>query len=210
MCRGSSKMLPCWQSPSEPRRGSGSWSRRRARAGACGRACRRCCFSWGGLGCRLTPCWRSSAPLLAGASSCARPSTASASEGRGGGDGYAHWLIAANLASTGHLRDPLFAMEDTWLPGYHVLAAAVLRVFGLWQLGALKILSALLGLATLMCVYWIAPNVRQGRLAVILLALNPVFLFTSGSAVVEPLVTPLLAPPPLPPTNPHIPPPPPL
>src|SRR5258707_14148207 len=108
-------------------------------------------------------------------------------------DGYAHWLIAANFASTGHLRDPLFAMEDTWLPGYHVLAAAVLRVFGLWQLGALKILSALLGLATLMCVYWIAPNVRQGRLAVILLALNPVFLFTSGSAVVEPLMTALLA-----------------
>ena len=108
-------------------------------------------------------------------------------------DGYAHWLIAANFASTGHLRDPLFAMEDTWLPGYHVLAAAVLRVFGLWQLGVLKVLGALLGLATLTCVYWIAPNVRQGRLAVILLALNPVFLFTSGSAVVEPLMTALLA-----------------
>jgi len=108
-------------------------------------------------------------------------------------DGYAHWLIAANLASTGHLHDPLFGMEDTWLPGYHMLAAAVLRVFGLWQLGALKVLGALLGLATLMCVYWIAPNVRQGRLAVILLALNPVFLFTSGSAVVEPLMTALLA-----------------
>ena len=108
-------------------------------------------------------------------------------------DGYAHWLIAANLASTGHLHDPLFSMEDTWLPGYHVLAAAVLRVFGLWQLGALKVLGALLGLATLTCVYWIAPNARQGRLAVILLALNPVFLFTSGSAVVEPLITALLA-----------------
>ncbi len=108
-------------------------------------------------------------------------------------DGYAHWLVAANLASTGHLHDPLFGMEDTWLPGYHVLAAAVLRVFGLWQLGVLKVLGALLGLATLTCVYWIAPNVRQGRLAVILLALNPVFLFTSGSAVVEPLMTALLA-----------------
>ncbi|HZC77378.1 MAG TPA: glycosyltransferase, partial [Ktedonobacterales bacterium] len=107
-------------------------------------------------------------------------------------DGYAHWLIAANLASTGHLHDPLFGMEDTWLPGYHVLAAAVLRVFGLWQLGALKALGAVLGLATLTCVYCIAPNARQGRLAVILLALNPVFLFTSGSAVVEPLMTALL------------------
>jgi cellulose synthase/poly-beta-1,6-N-acetylglucosamine synthase-like glycosyltransferase len=107
-------------------------------------------------------------------------------------DGYGHWLIAANLASTGGLHDPLFGMEDTWLPGYHLLAAAVLRVFGLWQLGALQILGALLGTATLACVYALAPNVRQARLAVALLALNPVFLFTSGSAVAEPLLTALL------------------
>jgi cellulose synthase/poly-beta-1,6-N-acetylglucosamine synthase-like glycosyltransferase len=107
-------------------------------------------------------------------------------------DGYGHWLIAANLASTGQLHDPLFGMEDTWLPGYHLLAGAILRVFGLWQLGALKTLGALLGLATLACVYWMAPNVRQGRLAVIMLVLNPVFLFTSGSTVVEPLLTALL------------------
>ena len=107
-------------------------------------------------------------------------------------DGYGHWLIAANLASTGNLHDPLFGMEDTWLPGYHVLAAAVLHVFGLWQLGALKALGALLGLFTLSCVYALAPNTRQARLAVALLALNPVFLFTSGSAVVEPLLTALL------------------
>jgi cellulose synthase/poly-beta-1,6-N-acetylglucosamine synthase-like glycosyltransferase len=107
-------------------------------------------------------------------------------------DGYGHWLIAANLASTGSLHDPLFGMEDTWLPGYHVLAAAVLHLFGLWQLGALKALSALLGLATAAAVYALAPNPRQGRLAVVLLSLNPVFLFTSGSAVVEPLLTALL------------------
>jgi hypothetical protein len=107
-------------------------------------------------------------------------------------DGYGHWLIAANLAATGHLHDPLFGMEDTWLPGYHVLAAAVLRIFGLSQLGALKAMGAMLGLATLACVYALAPNVRQGRMAAVLLLLNPVFLFTSGSAVVEPLLTSLL------------------
>jgi hypothetical protein len=108
-------------------------------------------------------------------------------------DGYGHWLIAANLAQTGQLHDPLFGMEDTWLPGYHVLGAAVLTIFGWHQIAALKALGALLGLATLACVYWIAPNVRQGRMAVVLLALNPVFLLTSGSAVVEPLMTALLA-----------------
>ncbi len=107
-------------------------------------------------------------------------------------DGYGHWLIAANLASTGHLSDPLFGMQDTWLPGYHLVAAAVLNVFGLWSLGALKVLGALLALATLACVYALAPNGRQGRLAVALLILNPVFLFTSGSTVVEPLLTALL------------------
>ena len=107
-------------------------------------------------------------------------------------DGYGHWLIAANLASTGQLKDPLFGMQDTWLPGYHVLAAGVLKIFGLWSLGALKALGALIGLATLACVYALAPNGRQGRLAVALLALNPVFLFTTGSAVVEPLLTALL------------------
>ena len=53
-------------------------------------------------------------------------------------------------------------------------------------------LSALLGLITLACAYAIAPNTRQARVAVILLLLNPVFLFTSGSAVVEPLMTTLL------------------
>ena len=107
-------------------------------------------------------------------------------------DGYGHWLIAANLATTGHLQDPLFSMEDTWLPGYHVLAAAILKAFGLWQLGLLKAAGALFGLVTAACVYAFAPNARQGRLAVALLVLNPVFLFTSGTAVVEPLVTTLL------------------
>jgi hypothetical protein len=53
-------------------------------------------------------------------------------------------------------------------------------------------LSALLGVVTAACVYALAPNVRQARLAVALLVLNPVFLFTSGSAVVEPLLTALL------------------
>ena len=107
-------------------------------------------------------------------------------------DGYGHWLIAANLAATGHLSDPIFSMEDTWLPGYQVLAAAVLRIFGLWQLDMLKALSAMLGVATAACVYALAPNPRQARIAVALLVLNPVFLFTSGTAVVEPLLTALL------------------
>ncbi|MDQ6722381.1 MAG: glycosyltransferase, partial [Candidatus Dormibacteraeota bacterium] len=107
-------------------------------------------------------------------------------------DGYGHWLIAANLASTGQLKDPLFGMQDTWLPGYHLLAAAVLDIFGLRSLIALKVLGALIGLVTLACVYALAPNGRQGRLAVAMLALNPVFLFTSGSTVVEPLLTALL------------------
>src|SRR5260370_7522009 len=64
-------------------------------------------------------------------------------------DGYGHWLIAANLASTGHLHDPLFGMEDTWLPAYHVIAPPVLRVFALCHLRPLKLLGPLLALVTL-------------------------------------------------------------
>src|SRR5439155_620862 len=61
-------------------------------------------------------------------------------------DSYSHWLIAANLAASGRLQDPLFQMQDTWLPAYHVLAAAVLRLFGIWELPALKALNAALGM----------------------------------------------------------------
>ena len=107
-------------------------------------------------------------------------------------DGFAHWLVAANLAATGSLHDPIFAMEDTWLPGYHVLAAGVLWLFGLWRIDLLRWLGIALGLLTLGLVYRLAPNPRQGRLAVALLALNPVFLFTSSATVAEPLMTTLL------------------
>jgi cellulose synthase/poly-beta-1,6-N-acetylglucosamine synthase-like glycosyltransferase len=108
-------------------------------------------------------------------------------------DGFGHWLIAANLAATGHLHDPLFGMEDTWLPGYHVLAAAILRVVGLWQIDALRLAGVAIGVVTLGLVYKLAPNRRQGRLAVALLALNPVFLFTASATVAEPLVTALIS-----------------
>ncbi len=104
-------------------------------------------------------------------------------------DSYHHWLIAANLAQTGHLRDPLFGMEDTWLPGYHLVAALVLKVFGLWQLGLLKFLNVAFALATLALVYRIAGSPSRGRLAVLLTALNPVFVLTATSVVAEPLLT---------------------
>lgn len=108
-------------------------------------------------------------------------------------DSYQHWLLAANLAATGRLRDPIFSMQDTWLPGYQVLAAGVLKVFGLWRLDLLKVLGALIGFGVLACVHQLAPNQRQARIAVLLLALNPVFLLVSTDAVAEPLLTLLLA-----------------
>lgn len=103
-------------------------------------------------------------------------------------DSYQHWLIAANLATTGRLQDPLFQMQDTWLPAYHVLAALVLKLAGIWQMGALKLLGAALGLATLILTYRLAGGHRRGIIAVLLLALNPAFLLTETSAVAEPLL----------------------
>lgn len=104
-------------------------------------------------------------------------------------DSYHHWLIAANLASTGRLHDPLFGMEDSWLPGYHLLAAGVLRLFGLWNLGALKAANVALALATMAMVMRLAGSRRRGRLAAFLLATNPIFLLTASSVVAEPLLT---------------------
>jgi len=103
-------------------------------------------------------------------------------------DSFQHWLLAANLLQTGHLADPLFGMQDTWLPAYSFFAAAVLRVAGWHQLGALKLANVVLALATLAVVRKLAPNPRQGMLAVLLLALNPIFLLTATSAVAEPLI----------------------
>ena len=103
-------------------------------------------------------------------------------------DSYQHWLIAANLATTGRLEDPLFQMQDTWLPAYHLVAALVLRVFGIWQIGALKSVDVVLGVATLIVTYRIAGSRRRGMVAVMLLALNPIFILTTTQAVAEPLL----------------------
>src|SRR4029077_14366913 len=52
--------------------------------------------------------------------------------------------------------------------------------------------GGLFGVAILFFTYLLAPNSRQAQLTVALLALNPVFLLTSGSAVAEPMLTALL------------------
>jgi hypothetical protein len=103
-------------------------------------------------------------------------------------DSFQHWLLAANLLQTGRLADPLFGMQDTWLPAYSFFAAAVLRIAGWHQIGALKLANVGLALATLAIVRKLALTPRQGGLAVLLLALNPIFLLTATSAVAEPLI----------------------
>jgi Glycosyltransferase like family 2 len=107
-------------------------------------------------------------------------------------DGYQHWLVAANLAASGQLRDPLFQMQDTWLPAYHILSAGLLKIFGLWQMGLLRLVNAGFGLGTLALTYRLAESRRQGMVAVALLGLNPIFILTATSAVAEPLLTLLL------------------
>jgi hypothetical protein len=107
-------------------------------------------------------------------------------------DSYHHWLVAATLATTGSLHDPLFGMEDTWLPAYHLLAGAILKVVGIREIGWLKAVNIGFGLASLALVYRLAGNPRRGRFAVLLLGLNPIFWLTATSVVAEPLLTALL------------------
>jgi len=104
-------------------------------------------------------------------------------------DSYHHWLIAARFAETGRISDPLFGMEDTWLPGYHVVAGAILRFAGLWEIGSLRAFSAGCALLTLGLLFRLAGGGGTGVLAVLFVALNPIFLLTATSAVAEPLLT---------------------
>src|SRR2546430_995982 len=78
-------------------------------------------------------------------------------------------------------------MQDTWLSVYHVLAAAVLRLFGTWELAGLKVMNAALGIGVLALTYRLAGSLCRGLVVVALLALNPIFLLTSTTAVAEPL-----------------------
>ena len=103
-------------------------------------------------------------------------------------DSFQHWLIAANLLQNGRLADPLFGMEDTWLPAYHVFGAGALAVAGWHNLPALRGASAGVGLATLVLVDRLGGRSAMARTAVLLIALNPVFLLTATSAVAEPLL----------------------
>jgi cellulose synthase/poly-beta-1,6-N-acetylglucosamine synthase-like glycosyltransferase len=114
--------------------------------------------------------------------------TAFAGLGLGFEDSYQHWLAAATLATTGHLHDPLFGMEDTWLPAYQYVAAGVLLVAGTWNLAALRALSIALSVVVLLLTQRLAGGQRRGRVAVVLLALNPVFLLTGTEVVAEPLL----------------------
>src|SRR5207248_4730852 len=103
-------------------------------------------------------------------------------------DSFQYALLAANLLTARHLVVPLFGIEDTCLPGYSFLAAAVMRLAGWHDLLALKLTNALLALVTLALLTQLAPTRRQGRLAILLLALNPIYLLTATSAVAEPLL----------------------
>ena len=145
------------------------------------------------LGLRALRTIRAVAPVAGFLTACGALLLAAAQMPQPFEDGFAHWLVAANLAATGHLHDPLFGMEDTWLPGYHLVGAGVLRLFGPGNIDALRVAGVLLGVITLGIVYRLAPTARQGRLAVALLALNPVFLFTASATVAEPLMTALLS-----------------
>src|SRR5436309_15367598 len=56
----------------------------------------------------------------------------------------------------------------------------------------LRVMVVAFGILTLAADYRPAANERQSRLAVALLALNPIFLFTASTTVVEPMLTALL------------------
>src|SRR5207245_1359627 len=71
--------------------------------------------------------------------------------------------------------------------GYAALSSSR-WLLGIWELPALKAVNAALGIGVLALTYRLAGNSRRGLAAVALLALNPIFLLTSTTAVAEPLL----------------------
>lgn len=92
-------------------------------------------------------------------------------------DGYQHWWIAANLAETGQYWDRHSMMtQGNWLPFYDFFAAAWLLLFGLHNIGILKLVNLGLVVGTVLLTYRIgaAEGSKVGLLAAAFLALNPV------------------------------------
>ncbi len=85
-------------------------------------------------------------------------------------DGYHHWWIGAHLAETGAHLDPMSRMTDgNWLPGYYPLAASAFALGGWGALDALRGVSLLASLGTLLLVYGMARS--GGRVAALFAAL---------------------------------------
>jgi hypothetical protein len=97
-------------------------------------------------------------------------------------DSYHHWLIAAHLARTGLLADPLTGTSNGWLPVYHGLAGGWLWLFGWHNLAALQALSALFSIAAAGVLAW-----RWGIGAVCLFLFNPVTVLSGSLSCAEPL-----------------------
>ncbi|UFP93893.1 hypothetical protein [Gloeobacter morelensis] len=97
-------------------------------------------------------------------------------------DSYHHWLIAAHLARTGILTDPLTSTSNGWLPVYHWLAGGWLAIFGWHNLTALQTLSALFSIAAAGVLAW-----RWGVGAACLFLFNPITVLGGSLSVAEPL-----------------------
>ncbi len=78
-------------------------------------------------------------------------------------DGYHHWWISAKLLERGVYVDP-FAEKvlGMWLPGYHVLSAGVLGVFGTFDVPAMRVVNVLVSGGTLLVVHRLAERERPG------------------------------------------------
>ncbi|CAG1005162.1 Beta-monoglucosyldiacylglycerol synthase [Methanosarcinales archaeon] len=103
-------------------------------------------------------------------------------------DPYQHWLISANLASSGVHTDPISGALEKWPPGYHIMASGVIFLLGrdiLW----LKLMNILLSLGGIYLIYKIAKrhSEKAGLLAAAFLALNPFEIITSSTSYAEPM-----------------------
>jgi hypothetical protein len=93
------------------------------------------------------------------------------------GDAYHHWLISRLTLESNGIYSDYKGMEAVWLPGYHYLVAAVMAIWGRFDLAPAHLTNTILGILACGLLAWLVTDVtrdwRVGLSAGLALALTP-------------------------------------
>lgn len=113
-----------------------------------------------------------------------------------GDDAHAYFALAKSLAEDGTFGGPDFNNASDWSPGAPLLYAAAFKLTGEAREGLIRVLQALIGIASILVAFALARRLASadlaGLIAAGLVALYPPFIHSTGAAMSEPLAVLLL------------------